>query len=297
MKNVPDTTVNPKCAANHYAPWLVDPVWMAAQVRAYKAGLLPMAGKVLTENTPDGPVLLYAVDDNGIGYMAINGPMMKGESKFGGTSTLRSRRAIRAARLDSDVKGMMLEIDSPGGTVAGTDELSQDLRLFAKTKPLHVHAEGAIASAAMWIGVQADRLTASRMTDVGSIGVIYYLEDSSGQYEKDGIVGHVITNDEATLKATGMDGQPVTEEQIAYIRELANTTFAQFKATMMSRRRMSETAFGKVSSGRVWLAPQAMELGLIDAVETRDKALSALHGVIVANDRAAKDRARRMANL
>jgi signal peptide peptidase SppA len=292
-KRVTDSEpVDPQCAARHLVPWAARPEFIAAAVQAWKAGQL-LAGKAVV--SADGERILYTVDDYGIATLNISGAMMRGRSKFGGTSTLDARKAVRLMKADADVKGVMLAISSPGGTVAGNDEFASDLRALGKVKPMHAYAEGEMCSAAYWCGIQASRVTASRTTDVGSIGVIAQVWDTSGQFEKDGIKVHVIATGED--KGAFADGVPVTEANLDYARELVADTFKTFKAEVMSRRNMTAEQFKAVSSGRVWLAPQAKDLGLIDAVATMDQAYNALRGEVAEIDREARKRERERAAL
>ena len=76
--------------------------------------------------------------------------MQKGSSKFGGASTIRVRRQIREARQDEDVEAILLVVDSPGGTVAGTDELAREVGRAAEEKIVHAHIDDLGASAAFW---------------------------------------------------------------------------------------------------------------------------------------------------
>jgi signal peptide peptidase SppA len=190
------------------------------------------------------------------------------------TSTADLRRQFRNALRDPDVKGGMMLIDSPGGTVAGTDELASDIKAFAKQKPLHAHGEGVIASAAYWLAVQASRVSATRLTDVGSIGVVASVYDESGMYEAAGIKVHVIST--GPDKGAFIPGTEVTGEQLEMIQSEVDDIFATFKAEVRKGRSMSDAQFGKVSSGRTWVGTKAVELGLIDAVEGVDDAYTNL---------------------
>lgn len=277
--------IQPQCASMHVAPWLAEPRWLHSMVNAYRAGLLvPHAGKVVADASTKKT--LYTVNDEGIATFELNGALMKGESKFGpSTSTVRMRRAVRMAASDDSVKGGIMLIDSPGGTVSGTDELAADLRGFASSKPLHVHAEGEMDSAAYWLGIQGDRVGASRMSNVGSIGAIMVIDDTSGMYEAKGIKVHVLTNAEASLKGSFADGAPVSEAALEYGQEIVDEAFAAFKSAVIEARALTGEQFDAVASGRVWKAPQAKRMGLIDSVQTLDQAYAALRADIRGRDR------------
>lgn len=279
MKQINDTMpVDPQCAAAHVAPWLAEPTWLAGMVDAYRGGKLLASKAVIGEGADGSKRLLYTVDDDGIATFQVSGPVMRGESKFGGTSSVRMRRATRMALADPDVQGGMVLLSTPGGTVAGTDEYAADLRAFGRVKPLHAHGEGVVASAGYWLGIQAQRFTASRMTDIGSIGVLAIVRDTSGAYAAEGIKVHVVSS--GPLKGAFADGAEVKQEHLDYLQENVDQTMKAFRSEVMARRNMDAEAFDRVKSGRVWMAPEARALGLIDEVTTLDRAYSALRAEI-----------------
>ena len=275
MKNVTDILCEK--ATNYFGVWAVEPRWFGTMFAAFKADKLVSGRDALGFNTS-----LYAVDDSGIATFALNGPLMKGDSKYGGTSTLRVRRAVRMMLTDSDVKGAMMMVDSPGGHVAGTDELAMDLAAFAKQKPLHAHAEGVIASAAYWEAVQAHRLTATRMTDVGSIGVVAVVYDTSEMFAKEGVRSIVISSSD--IKGAFADGTEITDEHVAYLQGLIDNNFAIFRDTVRKGRGMTAEQLKQVDNGQVWIAEDARKLGLIDAVATIDDAYMALRKEVSKRD-------------
>ena len=123
-KRVIEDTVGwePKCASRHIGDWLIEPYWMQEAVANLRAGRLLRVdqGDIDAQRDP----VLFVVDEGKIAHIMIQGPMMKGDSKFGGTNTVRTRRALRAAVADAAVRGIMIHADSPGGTVAGTNDLA-----------------------------------------------------------------------------------------------------------------------------------------------------------------------------
>jgi ClpP class serine protease len=143
------------------------------------------------------------------------GLLMKQQSWMGGTATLQLRRDIRAAAADPNVSAILLAIDSPGGTAAGTADLAADVRAAARQKPVWAQIEDLGASAAYWLASQADQVFANtaRRPMVGSIGTYQTVYDLSAAAEQEGVkVFHFATG---PLKGAGMPGTPVTEEQQA----------------------------------------------------------------------------------
>ncbi|MCK9569985.1 S49 family peptidase [Candidatus Pacearchaeota archaeon] len=259
---------NPKCAAMHLDMWCVKTDWIQAQLRAIRSGVL-LASPDKVARTYDGTG--YPIT-NGIAVIELSGSLMKGWSKYGGTSTMWARSAIRDADRNSDVKAIMMHIDSPGGTSAGTAELGDDIR--NSKKPIHAHIDDLGASAAYWAASQADHISINRAGLAGSIGTYAAIHDTSGAAEMEGIKVHVVST--GSYKGAGEEGTPVTEEQLAYWQQIVNAHFAIFETAVREGRHMLKAQFNKVSDGRVFSAEESKSLGLIDSVESFDKALKRL---------------------
>ena len=258
------------CAAQHYGFWAAQSKWLSSTISAYNAGALP---KVMT--TPDDEPL-YAVDSRGIGLVSIDGQITKGESSFGGTSSTRTRHALRSAAADHDVKAIMLHIDSPGGTVAGLQPLADEVYAIAQSgKLIHTHADDMMASAALWVGIQANHVTASAMTEVGSIGVVAMVQDTSGAAEQAGVKVHVISTGEH--KGAFAPGAEVTDDHLAELQSRVDEINTFFAAAVKRGAGLSIEAVRSLADGRDWLAAEAKDKGLIDGVATFDDAMMALH--------------------
>ncbi|MBU6429344.1 MAG: S49 family peptidase, partial [Cyanobacteria bacterium REEB65] len=173
-----------------------------------------------------------------IAVVKLSGLLMKGQSSLGGTSTIQARRDIRQAANDPEVGGIMLAIDSPGGTVAGTQDLADDVRAAAQRKPVWAHIDDLGASAAYWVASQAHRVFANAPTAlVGSIGTVHSIKDTSGQESKKGIKTLVIAT--GPLKGMGTPGAPITKAQQDHLQGLANSVQASFDQAVQSGRRMT----------------------------------------------------------
>lgn len=267
-----DYPIDPNCAAQHIAHWMIEPTWFAQAVAAVKDGTWEI--RSFMDDKPEKRVL-YVIDSNGIAIIPLVGPLMKGDSKFGGTtSTVRTRRAVRMATQDSDVRGIMLHIDSPGGTVSGTAELAADVKLADDQKPVHAFIDDLGASAAYWVASQARRVSANATAEVGSIGVVAVVEDSSGQAEAEGIKVHVIAT--GPFKGAFVDGTEVTPDHLAYLQQRVDEINGHFLRAISKGRKMSMAEVRKAADGRVFGAAVAQEMGLIDAVQRMDKALADL---------------------
>ena len=275
-----------KCFQNHLGPWLIESNWFTAAVAAIKSGTWKAEGereikpqavaegwKLITHNGHPAGDVLYAVNPAGVAVMEINGPMMKAQSKFGGCSTMLVRQALRTSVSDKQVGSIMLNIESPGGTTAGIAELAHEIRETNQQKPVHAHFTDIGASAAVWAGVQARRVTANAMALVGSIGVYAVLVDDSKQMEMAGIKLHLISS--GAQKGAGADGV-VTEEMKSDTQKHVDAINDVFLSEIALGRNMTPKQVRELATGQVWMASEAKKLGLIDGVMSFDHALAAL---------------------
>ena len=130
--------------------------------------------------------------------------------------------ALLQAAADPAVHTILLDIDSPGGTVNGTPELAQVVRIIAKDKHVYTFTAGQCCSAAYWVASQADVIYATPSATVGSIGVILPVVDNSALYDRCGLKMEVFSA--GKYKSTGMDGTSLTEEQRNRLTQQVNDT-------------------------------------------------------------------------
>lgn len=216
---------------------------------------------------------------DGIAVIPIAGVMMKRESSYGDNcSTLRARRMLRAARNDEDVRGVLLQVDSPGGSVSGTGELADEISALAATKTTWAHIEGQCCSAAMWAASQCGRVIATRTSLVGSLGTMMVAYDASRMAEEEGV--EVLVFSTGPHKGAGVFGSKVTEEQRAEFQRVVDDLNTDFKRAVSSGRRLADARVADLFTGQVWKAPDALGLGLIDGVMSVDQAVSEMRAVI-----------------
>lgn len=210
-----------------------------------------------------------------ISLIRLQGMLMKGRTSMGGTSTIEARREIRNAVNDPDVAGIMLAIDSPGGTVAGTSDLADEIKAASKIKPVHAHIDDLGASAAYWAASQAARITANSPTAiVGSIGTVQTMYDVSGLYEREGVkTFHFATG---PLKGMGTPGTKITEEQAAHVQALIDAVQTSFDAGVKKGRGLSAAELEAVRHGGVFTATDALNVKLIDAIQPLAKSINDL---------------------
>ena len=237
---------------------------------------------------------LYPVTANGTAIISVLGPMQKGRDiwmdLFGGTSSEDAREAVVLATADPDVDAIFLRIDSPGGEVAGVEELGDAVYRARKVKPVAAHGEDMMASAALWVGAQADTVTANKTAAVGSVGTVAVLPDTSEAWAAHGITWHVVSSGE--YKGLLHEAE-ITDKALAYVQEQVDELAGQFFSALKRGRGMTAGQVAAVSDGRVYGATRAQELGLIDAVMGRDDAFAALEKRGRANRTTRLEKARR----
>ena len=193
---------------------------------------------------------------------------------------------------DSNNKGIILYIDSPGGGVFETDELYLKLVEFRETtgRPIYAAMASMGASGAYYVATVSDRIYANRNNWTGSIGVtIGTLIDVSEFLENHGIRTSTIVSGEH--KAIGNLFDPLTPDQTHILQVLVDEAHDQFVNIIAYERNMDIARVRALADGRIYTARQALELGLIDAIGTFDDAKESmksthnLHGSEIVNIR------------
>lgn len=217
----------------------------------------------------------YEVVRGGVAVINAVGTLQKRASSFSGaTSTIRMRRAIRNAANDDSVSGILLRIDSPGGTAAGTADLADDIKSARAHKPVYAYIEDLGASAAFWIASQADKVYSNRTAIVGSIGTYAVLYDMSQMAENEGVKVHVIRAGE--FKGAGEPGTEITQQQLDEFQSRVEEINEHFVRGVSAGRKMSLARTRELADGRVHIGQRAVELGLIDGIQSLDETITAL---------------------
>jgi signal peptide peptidase SppA len=251
--------------------WLIQPEAlqsMAASLRGLvdRGGFLP---KQAAESQ------LLSIED-GIGVVAIEGPILRKPDLFariffGATSSEDIGEALREAGERDDIKAVFLNIDSPGGTVAGTPELAAAVKALNGSKPVYAFSSGLMCSAAYWIASQARAIYATPSAQVGSIGVVQAVIDNSAALDKAGIKVEVFSV--GKYKAMGAPGTPLTDDQRELIQSNLAEIAAEFHDAVLSRGRAipAEAMEGQTFSGK-----QAQRHNLAGMVPDRADAMRRL---------------------
>lgn len=195
----------------------------------------------------------------------------------GGTSTERLLKDIKSAIADPAVSSILLDIDSPGGTVFGVPELAKEIFGLRGQKPIVAIANSLAASAAYWIASAASEFHVTPSGEAGSIGVFAEHLDMSKWLEKEGLKPTLIRAGE--YKTEGNQYEPLSDEAAAFIQSRVEEYYGMFIKAVSKYRGVTEAKvrndFGK---GRVFGAEQAVAAGMADKVSTFDQILTRLSG-------------------
>ena len=181
-------------------------------------------------------------------------------------------KTIRAAREDSTIKVIVLRINSPGGSSLASDIIWRELDLARKVKPLIVSMGSVAASGGYYIATSADTIVADPTTITGSIGVYGILFNAQSFFKnKLGITTDVVeTNKHANL---GTIFRPLTKEEKGFIQAEVENVYDVFVTRVAEGRKISREKVDSIGQGRVWGAPDALRLGLVNMIGGLDKAI------------------------
>lgn len=238
--------------------WLIDPGYAQSM-----QDMLPsiLNGSYAQTSNIDRPFRVDAAgnpNSNGeVLVVPINGPMLKFDN-CGSPGTASMADVITAAQTDPNIKGIVLSIDSPGGSVDGTEELARTVATSKKKVVAFAHSN--MASAAYWVGSQASAIIVSgRTTKIGSIGTMAILQKADNQKQV------VVFASRSTRKnksyQTAAEGGDTTD----FINEYLDPLNSVFEAAV-SRSRNGKINLSKedVLEGAVYVGNQAIKVGLAD---------------------------------
>lgn len=172
--------------------------------------------------------------------------------------------ALERLEKSSQAAAVIVHINSPGGTTAGSEQLYDSLIRLKAKKPLVVVVEGLAASGGYITALAADHIVAQQSSLVGSIGVLFQFPNFTELMKTVGVKVEEIKS--SPLKAAPNGFEPTSPEARAAIDALVRDSYAWFRGLVKERRGMDDTQIEKVADGRVFTGRQAVELKLIDAL-------------------------------
>lgn len=215
--------------------------------------------------------------DNRIGVVVAAGEMLDGVRPAGLIGGDSVARLVREARLDKDLKALVLRIDSPGGSVVAAEQIFREVQAFRATgRPVVVSMADVAASGGYLIASNADEVWASPTTITGSIGVFAAFPTLNRALDKIGI-----TTD--GLGTTPFSGEfrldrPVGPATNKFLQATVEHTYETFLAHVATGRRKTRDEVDAVAQGRVWAGTDARRAGLVDRLGGFDDAVAAAAG-------------------
>jgi len=201
----------------------------------------------------------------------ITGSRSVGESGYDHQATMEYIRNLSTNSLD---RGILLYMNTPGGTVYHSDELYLALLEYKEItgRPIYAFMAEMCASGGYYISMAADHIMANRITLTGSLGVVSVLLDTSELFEIIGL--RTVVLDSGEHKATGTMGTEITPNQAAVYQSFIDESYDLFVSLIAEGRGMSEQTVRELADGRIYTALQALELGLIDEIGNWEIALA-----------------------
>ncbi|WP_165004912.1 MULTISPECIES: signal peptide peptidase SppA [unclassified Enterococcus] len=183
---------------------------------------------------------------------------------------------LKAIEADKTVKGILLEVNSPGGGVYESAEIAKTLNEIRQERelPMYVSMKSMAASGGYYISAQADKIYATEETVTGSIGVIMSGLNYSGLLEKLGVEDTTVKS--GALKDMGSSTRPETKEDHAVLQAYIDSAYNRFVKVVSEGRHKSEDEVKKIADGRIYDGVQAKEVGLVDELGFPEDALKAM---------------------
>jgi signal peptide peptidase SppA len=204
------------------------------------------------------------------GVVTQRGSMVDDVSGSGGASTQRFSDALRQAISDPAISQILIDIDSPGGSVYGVAELAAEIQSARAQKPIVAIANSLAASAAYWIGSAASELYVTPGGEVGSIGVWQAHEDWSAAMEDAGVKTTLISA--GKYKVEGNPYQPLDAEAQSFMQTRVNDYYSAFtRAVAKGRNVPVDQVRNGMGQGRVLGADQALAEKMVDGIMTFDE--------------------------
>ena len=218
---------------------------------------------------------------NGVAVIPVHGVMSPRMNLMmevsGGTSTQELQKWFQQAVNDPKVSAIVLDVDSPGGTATGNEELAQMIRDARGKKPIKTVATSMMASAAYYVGSAADEVIASPSAEVGSIGTYMIHGETSRADQNAGVTYTVVKSGDN--KAIGNDVEPLGSHGRGVLQERVDAVNEQFVNAVAANRKLTAAQVNETfGQGKLFLAEQAKQIGMVDRIATLSQVVTELAG-------------------
>lgn len=203
---------------------------------------------------------------NKIYIVALEGEIIQSDEEIFNGMFIASQPIINTLdRLEKDesVKGLILRINSPGGSALTSDKINNRIKEFVKKKPVYVSMGGVAASGGYYIASNATKIFADENTITGSIGVVSMIPNFSDLLNKAGVKSQKITEGKF---ADLYSSDAMTEEKYNKILNSNLKVYDDFLNEVSSGRRIPREKLEKIAEGRIWTGREAVQIGLVDKI-------------------------------
>lgn len=208
-----------------------------------------------------------------IAVIYAEGQITNGKGQEGTIGSDEYRSLIRKARLDKNIKAIVLRVNSPGGDALASEEIWREISIAKKEKPVVVSFGDVAASGGYYIACNADSIFAQPNTITGSIGVFGIVPNMKKFFNnKLGITFDVVkTGPFADMPSAS---RPLNAAEKQFIQNTIDTIYTTFKERVAEGRKLSLQAVDSIAQGRVWTGQRALQIGLVDKLGNIDDAVS-----------------------
>jgi capsid assembly protease len=232
------------------------------------------------ERHEDAPVLQVF---DGLAVVRITGSMFRHAGLFGAMSGATSyealAKALGTAQQDRSIRGVLLDLDSPGGEVNGCQELVEILTAVRHSMPVRAHISGFGTSAAYWLASATERVTIAPTGVAGSIGVLATFLDDSAYLAERGLREITIVSSQSPRKAL----DPATDGGRAAVQRMLDDLADVFVRSVATHRGVTpDDVLSRFGQGDVFVGAAAVATGLVDAVTTFEAAFGDLREAVAA---------------
>ncbi len=230
------------------------------------ATLIIIRGPATGKKAKDGekPGLLSLTHKESVGWVSIHGPIYNEGSRPWDRGSYQWGRRLRLMAETKGVKAIVLDINSPGGSVGAVQELHSQILRIRKDHNMPVVAlfGDVAASGGYYLGAACDKIVAHPGTLTGSIGVLFSVSNLEGLFAK---VGYKVEPIKSGIhKDIGSPARPMTKEEKALLQELIDDAYGQFLGAVVAGRKLPEEKVRPVADGRIMSGNQALAVGLVD---------------------------------
>ena len=275
-----------------FEPWLLqeEKLRVVTQFLLFQASGGKYTEEEVQAKLHPNKVDAVAKADGNIGMLNIHGVIAQRMDLMmehsGGTSTDSLGVGFRSMVSDAGIKAIVLNLDTPGGTVSGVPELAQEIIDSRGVKPIIAQINSLAASAGYWLASAADEIVSTPSGVGGSIGVYSIHEDLSKHFENEGIKNTIIRAGENKIASNPFE--PLTDETKAEIQNRVNRVRDSFVTFIGEGRKISKSRVNETyGDGKVFDANEMLQRGMIDRIATLPQTLErfgmSVHPVATAN--------------